>query len=203
MGSGGCIGGCRMPDCLCPKCGSANPIPFQGVCGNNCGFNLNHLAGKTLSAHQVKKKLKHNELIYGDTISLYGGEFNASFIHSEESHLDGLVRYAISFGDRATVPSPRGKHQNPVIVAFTPQTVGSGTSTVIYPKQVPCSGVCIISPASKEWGHPFPVMDEWVRSALPDLGKKCPGGCGSDLGFGIPFCGACFAARGGNWQALI
>jgi hypothetical protein len=147
------------------------------------------------------KQLKHNQLLTSDSISLSGGEFNASFDHYGFLSLPDLVRYTISYGHRATVSSPRGRHNNQVIVAYVPDIIGSGVSQYSS-NYTPSSGVCIISPGSERWGHPFPVLDPWVQQQFSGMQGICVV-CGSNTPFGHTLCLEHYDILNGDWRKLL
>jgi len=65
-----------------------------------------------------------------------------------------------------------------------------------------CSGVCVVSPASMNYGHPFPVLDEWVER---EFGKSSSMRrfCGGSTSFGQPICGDCYVDKGGDWKLFL
>jgi len=183
----------------CPKCNTTLVAPFLVACPA-CGFTLGHLLGQP-SPEGEAKQLKHNELLTSGSISLYGGELNASFDYYGFLSLPDLVRYTVSYGHHATVPSPRGHHHNPVVVAYVPEIIGSGVSRYSTDYN-PCSGLCIISPGSERWGHPFPVLEQWVQQQFPGVQGTCAV-CGANTPFGHTLCHEHYANLTGDWRKLL
>jgi len=184
----------------CPKCKAELSAPFVPPC--DCGFDLSHLDGTSLSAHQVGKRDKHNSLITGSGLSLHGGEFNASFTHAGNGSLTELLRFTVSFGDIGVVPSAHGGHSNEVRIAYVPEIIGSGVSLYQH-GEVACSGVCIISPASFNFGHPYPVLDEWVQRQFSEANSVCKRCKQTATVFGEVFCRDCYDEIGDDWRALL
>jgi len=183
----------------CPKCGNNSEAPFQNKC-SFCGFNIDHLIGIRLSNHQQKKYEKHTSLLRGEGIALDDGEYNASFDHNGDANLVDLINFTISYGDRGQIPDSRGIYSNEAIVAYVPEIVGSGTS--IYDRNcVPCSGICIISPQSYEYGHSFPTLDDWVTNNFS--GKSSCRYCGNQTDFGQPFCADCYNKCNIDWRQML
>jgi hypothetical protein len=192
-------GGVAIPTYRCPGCGNEFPSPFRSPCAT-CGFDIGHLSGKSLSDFQKRKWDKHTELLTGNSISLYGGAFNASFDHNGTAKLDDLLRFTLGFGEMASLPA-RGSRSNDIRIAFIPETIGSGTS--IYAQGLmACSGICVVSPASLQFGHPFPVLDNWVNQTFLGQASTCRF-CGTSTSFGVPFCPGCFARNGGDWTRFL
>jgi len=183
----------------CPKCKTKNEIPFIGKCPN-CGFTIDHLSGKRLSDFQQRKFEQHNELLYSDTISL-DGEYNASFTHKGNEQLEDLINFTISYGDRVILPSARGTYHNPAIISYVPEIIGSGT-TIYNIGYLPCSGICIVSPQSYIFGHPFPVIDSWVGRNFEGIISKCKI-CGREVNIGQPMCRKCYRRYDNNWKNIL
>lgn len=184
----------------CPRCAAVIQGPFTGVCPS-CGFNDQHLTGIQTSSFQSRKWHEHHDLLTGNKISLYGKTYNASFDLFGDQSLQEVIRYAITFGSRTTLPSSRGNHINQVIVSYIPAIIGSGVtaySTGVYA----CSGVSIISPQSYKFGHPFPILDAWVSESFQNAKTRCTL-CGAPTQFGYAFCAKCHAQYGSNWQDLM
>src|SRR5262249_45219284 len=134
-------------------------------------------------------------------LGLYGKTHNASFDYNGLANLEDVLRFTVTFGDRATLLSSRGNHQNRVIITYIPEPIGSGTS-ICNPGSVPCSGVCLISPQSPTWSHTFPVMDDWVRQEFAGQTSACRF-CGRQTGFAQPICALCYAANNGDWLSFL
>jgi hypothetical protein len=115
--------------------------------------------------------------------------------------LTDLLQFALTYGDRTTKPDSRWINNKLVIVAYTPEVIGSG-SAIHYPSLVPCSGVMLMSPNSQVYAHSFPVIDEWVQKTFPTQKSICRI-CGSETGFGVPVCNNCYLKNGWDWQKLL
>lgn len=183
----------------CPKCKGAIQGPFPPT-GHNCGFNILGLAGIGTSSFQQKKWNQHTGILYGRNVSLYGKEFNASFDYNGYAQLKDLVQFTIMYGDRAQLPSTHGNHTNDVILSYVPEVIGSGTS-IHSPGNVPCSGLCLISPGSSQYAHSFPVLDEWVQQQLNGHSSSCRI-CGGATSFAQPICAQCYRQHG-DWRLLV
>jgi hypothetical protein len=173
--------------------------PFALACPS-CGFTLAHLIGSSSPETQSKKD-KHTELLTVGSISLHKGEFNASFDYYGFLSLPDLVRYTVSYGHHSTVPSPRGDQDNPVIVAYVPEVIGSGISRY-NTDYMPCSGICIISPGSERWGHPYPILDQWTKKQFTNALGVCFL-CATPTPFGHTLCSACYAKQGSDWRRFL
>lgn len=188
-----------MNQFLCPKCKS----PFSGVFPKecpNCKFNIHGLAGKTTSEFQRKKLREHTDLLYGSQIQTYGKEFNTSFDFVGYAALEDIVRFDITYGEHTSVLSQHGNHQTEVIVCYLPAIIGSGVS-VYSASPVPCSGIAIMSPGSANFGHPFPTMDDWVRTL--NVGSSVCKVCSAPTPFACPVCERCYLERQYDWRKLL
>lgn len=183
----------------CPKCGNRIKGPFPNHCPF-CSFNIDALAGRGTTSFQVKKWQKHSDLLYGRNIQLTNGEIiNTSFDFHGYANLDDIVRFTITYGERSFLKSR--KQINPVIISYIPEVIGAGTA--IYSLgTIPCSGICIISPSSNDYSHPFPVIDVWVKTTFPNMESFCRI-CQSPTTFGQPFCEKCYESNGSNWRNFI
>jgi hypothetical protein len=161
-----------------------------------CNFTTDHLL-TSLSPQALLKMQKHTELV-GGSISLHGNHFNASYDYYGILSLPQLIRYAVSYGHRSSIPSSRGSHRNNVIVAYVPEIIGSGRS-IYNDDYLACSGVCIISPNNISHGHSFPVLDQWVEQIFCGIGGTCFR-CGTSTPFGHPLCSICFGEDGSDWR---
>lgn len=188
------------PHYTCPSCEAKHPAPFRSACPS-CGFSVAHLAGQSLSDFQNGKWDKHTELLRGQNISLHSGDYNASFDHVGSGSLGELVRFALSYGHESEVPANRGPHVNPVRIAYIPQVIGSGISAYTS-TPIACSGVCIISPGSLEYGHAYPVLNQWVQEEFAGKSGQCAF-CGTPTAFGHPICQKCYEDRDGDWTKLL
>lgn len=187
-----------MPTFRCPQCDGVLPSPFRPPCPS-CGFSVDHLTGKSLSQSQFQqtKWNKHNELLYGSGISLHGGNWNASFTNNGNAALDELVRFTISYGDSGTI----GPRQHPLRFAYIPEIIGSGTRITTI-GTVACSGVCIVSPGSVNYGHGYPVMDDWVQKNFSGMKSSCRL-CSRPTSFGEVICSDCYDSNGADWRKFI
>ena len=184
----------------CPNCHSTSKGVFPVRCPN-CDFNIDGLVGRSTSSFQEKKWKEHTQLLYGDTIDLHEKEFNASFDYKGIAHIDELIRFTITFGDKATILDARGIHSNQIILSYFPEPIGRGTA-IHYHQLVPCSGLMVISPQSEEYAHAFPVLDEWVHDKFQN-GKSHCRLCKRETDFGQPICSDCYTRRSMDWEALM
>jgi hypothetical protein len=113
-----------------------------------------------------------------------------------------LIRFTLSYGHRSKLPSRGGRYQNDAVVAFIPAIQGSGVSIYNALGPVPCSGTCIISPASETFGHAFPILDDWLKETFPKEAGRCFF-CGTSTPFGHSLCAKCYDHRGGDWRAWL
>lgn len=183
----------------CPDCRNPVRLPFPSQCPH-CDFNIAGLAGRGTSAFQARKYTQHTDILFGRNIELYGKQYNASFDYNGSASLDDLVRFTLSYGDRATIQPANRPFSTEYIVAYVPEVIGSGTS-IIDAGPTPCSGVALISPASEEFSHSFPVIDTFVESTFGNRSGSCKS-CGTPVGFGFPFCQACYFNIG-DWHTLL
>ncbi|MBE0544654.1 MAG: hypothetical protein IH623_25215 [Verrucomicrobia bacterium] len=184
---------------ICPKCLNSLAAPFALACPS-CGFTLAHLIGSPSPETQPKQD-KHTELLTVGSISLHGGEFNASFDYYGLLSLPDLVRYTVSYGHHSTVPSPRGDHTNAVTVAYVPEIIGSGISRYST-GYMACSGLCIVSPGSQRWGHPYPILEQWTQQQFAGAVGACFV-CGTATPFGHTLCPACYSKEGSDWRRFL
>jgi hypothetical protein len=186
---------------ICPKCGNLISGPFPQQCPY-CPFNLSALVGRGTTAFQVMKWEKHSDLLFGRNIQLANGEtYNTSFNFNGYAQLEDIVRFSITFGDRTTILSPHGGHQNQLIVSYIPEQLGAGTA-IYSPGTIPCSGICLISPQSNDYAHSFPVIDDWVQATFAGATSSCRI-CSAPTAFGQPICAECYAERGSDWHNFI
>lgn len=183
----------------CPNCRSWLSGPFT-ICPH-CGFSFSHLVAPT-STEAQGKMADHTQLFTRGTVSLgKKPEFNASFDYYGVTNLTDLVRFTITYGHRAQVSSGPGRLPSDVIAAFVPEIIGSGVSRYSTDYQ-PCSGLCIVSPASTKWGHPFPVLDTWVSSKFSGQFGTCYR-CGSTTPFAQSICSRCYSEIGNDWRKCL
>jgi len=188
--------------CLCVQCHEKLEAPFRGTCPH-CGFSLQHLFGKKLSDFQKQKRDKHCDLLFGRKIQLHGSNYNASFDSYGDANLEDLMRFTLSYGHHAKLPSRGGRHENEIVLAFIPDIIGSGISVYDTDYQpLTCSGVAVISPASQDYGHGFPVLDDWVHQTFKTEEGFCVS-CGALTAFGHPLCHKCYEARGSDWLKFL
>ena len=183
----------------CPSCKKEVNGIFPVEC-TNCGFSVLSLAGSPSSAFQTRKWNEHADIVQGRNIGLYGKPYNASFDHNGTAVLEDLVRFTITFGDKATLTS-RGGRVNEVIVSYIPEPIGAGTA-LYTAGTVTCSGIAIISPSSIYYGHSFPIMNEWVTNEFGTISSSCKI-CGTPTSFAQPICGNCYLTDVKNWQDLF
>lgn len=189
-----------MSSIPCPNCANHVPLPFPPTCPH-CSFTIDGLTGKGTSSFQKKKDSQHRDLLYGRNVDLYKKQFNASFDFYGEAELPDLVRFSISYGDRTIVPSTHGSHPTELIVSYIPSVIGSGAS-IYGPGLLPCSGICLMSPASTGYAHSFPFLDDYVRSKFSGLSSTCRS-CGDPTGFAQPFCTKCYQTKSLDWKSWL
>jgi hypothetical protein len=183
----------------CPKC--ARPVigVFPVSCPHGCGFSISGLAGRGTSQFQTTNWNKHSDILQGRSVPLHGGTFNASLNFRGHAALDDLVRFAITFGDPVAV-AHRG-HTNPAIICYVPEVIGSGTS-LYSPGTVACSGLMLMSPASIDYAHSYPVLDEWMKqSPFHGAPSNCKQ-CGRATVVGQPLCSTCHS-QGFDWVNML
>ncbi len=184
----------------CPQCNGWVDGIFPTQCPF-CSLNINTLSGSATSNFANNKWQQHTTLLSGTTVPLFGKTFNASFDYNGLAKLTDLLQFALTYGDRTTIPDSRGINNNLIIVAYTPEVIGSG-SAIHYPALVPCSGVMVMSPNSQIYAHSFPVIDEWVQNTIPIQTSFCRI-CASETGFGVPVCNNCYIENDWDWQKLL
>lgn len=184
----------------CVSCGYTMTTQLVRCPGCMCDYS--HLVNPT-SPEAIEKKEKHFEIVLHGTISLGDGpgRFNASFDHNGAASQDKVIRFVAAFGHRDLISSGPGRKPSDVIVSYLPEVIGSGVSK-FWTGEKPCSGVCIISPASPVWGHFFPAMDTWIKSKDTGTSRKCIR-CPNTVSFGHPFCSSCYAELGSDWSTFI
>ena len=184
----------------CPRCKATINGVFPHKCPQ-CGFDVSSLAGHGTSSFQQIKWKEHTDLLYGDSVSLYGKTYNASFNYKGVADLEDMVRFTITYGDSATIKDARGIHDTPIILSYFPEVMGSG-SAIHYHQMVGCSGLMVMSPSSFNYAHAFPVIDDWVQATFHDWKSKCKL-CGRDTDFGQPICADCYASGHNKWTDLL
>ncbi|MCY3016296.1 MAG: hypothetical protein NT171_16610 [Planctomycetota bacterium] len=175
-------------------------IPFPTRCPY-CAFTIDGLTGMGTSSFQSRKDQQHRDLLFGRSVNLYGKQFNASFDFYGNAELPDVIRFAISYGDRTTVMSTHGNHPTLLIVSYIPAVIGSGNS-IYSPGNLPCSGICLMSSASMNYSHSFPVLDDYVRSMFNGLSGACHA-CGVTTGFAQPFCSTCYQRQSFDWKKWL
>lgn len=186
---------------ICPKCYFLIGGPFPPQCPN-CDFDLTGLAGRGTSTFQAKKWQKHSDIYFGRGIQLQPGEiYNASFDYNGVANLDDIVRFTITFGEKMFLPNLGNRIQTSGIISYIPEIIGSGTA-IHFPGMVPCSGICLVSPASKDYSHSFPIIDEWVQRYFSGVTSVCKR-CGTSTDFGQPICSKCYQETGFDWRQYI
>ena len=184
----------------CPMCGGTVNGVFPVQCPY-CPFNRTILATGGVTHWQRTKWSEHTDIIVGRNVQLYGKPYNASFDYNGATKLEDVLRFGITFGDRIILPSSRGPHTNPGIIAYIPETIGSGTS-IYSPDLVPCSDLFLMSPHNLQWSHAFPVLDDWIRQYYGGRTSTCRV-CGAQTGFAQPVCAQCYSANNGDWQSFL
>jgi hypothetical protein len=144
----------------CPKCARTVEGVFPAACPH-CDFNISPLVGRGTTDFQRIKWQQHSDILQGREVQLYGKEFNASFDFRGYAVLDEIVRFTLTYGDRAELPAGRGRYRSPVIVSYIPEPIGAGTALYSV-GGITCSGICLVSPQSADWAHSFPVIGPWV-----------------------------------------
>jgi hypothetical protein len=132
---------------------------------------------------------------------LYGKQYNASFNYNGVAKLEDMVRFTITYGDKAIIKDSRGIYDNEVMLAYFPEVLGSG-SAVQYHQMVPCSGLMLMSPGSFDYSHAFPVIDDWVQATFPNWQSVCRL-CGKPTDFGQPVCTDCYTSGNNQWTLLL
>lgn len=186
----------------CYSCGVVSATPVKYPC-KACGADLSHLDGTALGQWQQKKWGDHTTLLTGSYIPLKGKEFNCSFDVVGYSKIPDIVEYTLNYGDKLTLPSTHGGYINDVYVAFIPVIIGSGVSkhyTNLGPQ--PVSGCCVISPNSLQYGHPFPMLYDWVVDKFPGITSKCRL-CSKQTHLGLSVCWECYGKIGNDWKKLL
>lgn len=183
----------------CPHCTAtfAGPLPVECP---SCGFNVGILAGQGTTDFQRRKWEEHTGILQGRDIELHNKEFNASFDFKGYARIDDLVRFTLTYGDRDELRS-RGGYSSPAWMAYVPEPIGSGTC-LYYRGTVSCSGLCIVSAHSTEYGHAFPMMDQWVADKYGDQPSRCRI-CGRPTLMAQPVCEDCYVEIEGDWTRLI
>lgn len=186
----------------CIGCSRTYSTPVRYPCAN-CGFSLDHLDGTSRSFFQQRKWGEHTELVTGSAVSLGTKEWNCSFDTIGFSQVTDLVSFTLNYGDKLQLPSSRGRHINDVYVSFIPEIIGSGTSVhyTILGTQA-CSGCCVISPQSINYGHPFPILHDWVNAKFTATKKTCRS-CSNETHLGLTFCWDCYTKAGNDWRKFL
>lgn len=184
----------------CPRCKGLIKGVFPHECPY-CDFTVSDLVGQGISPFQQKKWKEHTELLYRGSVGLYGKKYNASFNYRGVADLEDMVRFTITFGDTGIIKDSRGIHDNEVILSYFPEVLGTGTA-ICYHQGVPCSGVMVISPASFDYAHACPVIDDWVREKFPNQQSQCRL-CGKRTDFGQPICADCYSKGNDNWKEFL
>jgi hypothetical protein len=182
---------------FCPMWKASINGPFPNACPY-CGLDVSYYRDGGLIQRQ--KWGEHSDLLIGRNIQIYNKQFNCSFDYNGDAKFEDLMRFTITYGDRVTVPSARGNHQNPAIICYIPEVIGSGTG-LFMSGDVPSSGTCLISPHSYQWSHAFPVLDQWVSTQFLGQTSNCRF-CGRVTSVGQPVCSDCYRSTG-SWLNLI
>jgi hypothetical protein len=186
----------------CFACGYSSQAPVRYPCPS-CGLSLDHLDGTAASTFQTQKWNEHTDLVSGNSVGLYGKDWNCSFDSTGYSKISDLVEFTINYGQKLHLPSNRGNHTNDVMVAFIPEIIGSGVSTHYATlSNQPCSGCCVISPSSVQFGHSFPVLHDWVSQTWQGNQTNCRR-CNKSTHVGLTICWECYQALGEDWTQLL
>ena len=186
----------------CFSCGFTSSTVLRYPCPS-CGVDLSHLNGATSSSFQTRKWGEHLDLLSGANVDLHGKEWNCSFDISGYGKISDIVEFTLNYGQKLYLPANRGNHVNEVYLAFIPEIIGSGVSTHYATLQTePCSGCCVISPTSLNYGHPFPILYDWVSQQWPTTGATCHF-CNRTTHVGLTICWDCYQKNGGNWTTFL
>ncbi len=187
----------------CPRCERVSTGPFGHSCqGAGCGFTIDDLSGQSTQQWIISKDQQHRELLSTGRVSLFNKKYNASFDYNGVAKLTDLVRFAITYGSRTTIPRCHGTETTAVILAFVPEIIGSGLS--IYDKGLlPCSGVVLMSAGSYGHGHSYPALQRYVTQEFGSLKDVCKACGNAQTDFGQPFCPRCYYDHQINWTHII
>jgi ribosomal protein L37E len=186
----------------CYSCGQQSQEPINYPC-SACGVDISHLDGTALSSWQRKKWKEHTSLVTGSYIPLKGKDWNCSFDIVGYSKIPQIVEFTLNYGQWFSLPSTHGGHTNDVCITFIPEIIGSGVSkhyTTLGP--MPVSGCCVISPDSMQYGHPFPVLYDWVNIKFGGASSVCRL-CGTETPVGLSVCWDCYDRNGNDWTRLL
>jgi hypothetical protein len=185
----------------CIKYNYQQSTPIHFPCPS-CNFDIEHLDGKNLSQWQQRKWFEHTELLHGSNVNLHGKDWNCSFDIVGYTNIHDIVIYTINYGHKTILPNQSGKIQNVVIFSFIPEIIGAGLSPYCTSGAQPCSGCCIISPQSINYGHPFPILYDWVTNNFSAESTFCKI-CGIPTSLGITVCSNCYAENLHDWTNLL
>ncbi len=183
----------------CFSCQHPSDTPIHYPC-SQCGADLSHLDGTALNSWQQDKWDEHTTLVSGNNVPLLRKGWNCSFDVVGHSKIQKLVEFTLNYGNWYTVNSR--EHTNDVCITFIPEIIGSGVSRYTTVGPMPVSGCCIISPRSLDYGHPFPVLSDWVISKFGSIPSHCRL-CGKPTIAGISVCWDCYSAAGNDWTTLL
>jgi len=182
----------------CMHCGAKVYGVYPIVC-DKCGYSIDYLSGVSTSAFQQDKFWKHTEISRTGSLSIGKHGPIGSFTMLGVSILSDMVRYALTYGSTGKTTNGRGDATN-FCACYFPEVIGSG----ILPGHsllVPCSGLMIISPQSQDWGHPFPMLDEWQQKNVPYQDGRCQF-CNKSIDFGQTICQDCYHP-GFDWRTTL
>ena len=184
----------------CYNCGKTSPSPIHYPC-STCGVDVSHLDGTSLSTWNQRKWGHHTALLSGSYIPLHGKDWNCSFDIVGYSKIPKIVEYTLNYGQEFTL-THRG-HTNSVYLTFIPEIIGSGVSKHYATLDShPVSGCCIISPKSVQYGHPFPILHDWVTNTFAGQTSQCRL-CSEPTQLGITVCWRCYGQHGNDWTKLL
>ncbi|HUG69515.1 MAG TPA: hypothetical protein VMM76_17320 [Pirellulaceae bacterium] len=130
---------------------------------------------------------------------------NCSFDHIGIAKLTDIVEFTMNYGHESSVMSLHGGHPTPVRIAYIPEVFGRGakkSEPYTAVSGIACSGCCVMSPGSIDYGHPFPVLTEWVSYKFGSEIGHCRL-CGALTSFAMAVCGDCYAHHGNDWQSML
>ena len=184
----------------CFKCKHNSTSPINYPC-SNCGMDISHLDGTNLSEWNRKKLPEHTSLLSGSCVPLNGKDWNCSFDIEGYSKITEIVEFTLNYGQWFNYEFRN--HINQVCLTFIPEIIGAGVSTHYATLDAhPVSGCCIISPKSVSFGHPFPVLKDWVATQFGGQSSICKI-CGNTTDLGITVCWSCYANYNNDWTKLL
>lgn len=126
---------------------------------------------------------------------------NAAFLPGVSEDIITFVRYAMTYHHEAERVLPSGRRWTVYVTDFQ-ERIGVGTSMGADSNQ-DCTKMAIFSPASIQYGHPVPAVDEWVADQLHLKEHPLCRICGTDTIIGVVICPTCMARAEGSWRKWI